>query len=118
MLIYIWAVSKKLSKPWVIFYIWGNYINNVTFDEIYSLFEFDKTLKNIILKYSLEIETVIKSIMANQISKIYGVKEYLKTSNWDSNIDNNIKESLLEKIKIVLVYKKNWIQYLKPIWIK
>ena len=24
MLIYIWAVSKKLSKPWVIFYIWGD----------------------------------------------------------------------------------------------
>ena len=46
----------------------GNYIDNVTFDEIYSLFEFDKNLKNIILKYCLEIETVIKSIMANQIS--------------------------------------------------
>lgn len=76
----------------------GNYINNVTFDEIYSLFEFDKTLKNIILKYCLEIETVIKSIMANQISKIYGVKEYLKTSNWDNSIDNNIKVNLLDKI--------------------
>ncbi len=76
----------------------GNYINNVTFDEIYSLFEFDKTLKNIILKYCLEIETVIKSIMANQISKIYGVKEYLKTSNWDNSIDNTIKENLFEKI--------------------
>lgn len=49
----------------------GNYFNNVTFDEIYALFEFDKGLKNIILKYCLEIETVIKSIMANQISKVY-----------------------------------------------
>lgn len=76
----------------------GNYIDNVTFDEIYSLFEFDKNLKNIILKYCLEIETVIKSIMANQISKIYGVKEYLKTSNWDNSIDNTIKENLFEKI--------------------
>lgn len=55
----------------------GNYLDNVTFDEIYALFEFDKGLKNIILKYCLEIETVIKSIMANQISKVYGVKEYL-----------------------------------------
>ena len=26
----------------------GNYIDNVTFDEIYALFEFDKNLKNII----------------------------------------------------------------------
>lgn len=76
----------------------GNYIDNVSFDEIYSLFEFDKNLKNIILKYCLEIETVIKSIMANQISKIYGVKEYLKVSNLDSSIDSAIKENLFEKI--------------------
>ena len=48
----------------------GKYIDNVTFDEIYALFEFDKELKNIILKYCLEIETVIKSIMANQILEI------------------------------------------------
>lgn len=66
----------------------GNYIAKVTFDEIYTLFEFDKRLKNIMLKYCLEIETVIKSIMANQISKVYGIKEYLNISNWDSSINN------------------------------
>lgn len=76
----------------------GNYIDDVTFDEIYALFEFDKNLKNIILKYCLEIETVIKSIMANQISKVYGIKDYLNTSNWDDRINTDIKESLLKKI--------------------
>lgn len=76
----------------------GKYLDNVTFDEIYALFEFDKGLKNIILKYCLEIETVIKSIMANQISKVYGVKEYLNTSNWDSSINDDIKEKLFNKI--------------------
>ena len=50
----------------------GDYINNVSFDDIYAIFEFDKNLKNIVLKYCLEIETVIKSIMANQISKVLG----------------------------------------------
>ena len=74
------------------------YINNVSFDEIYALFEFDKNLKNIILKYCLEIETVIKSIMANQISKVYGIKDYLSISNWDTSINNDIKENLLNKI--------------------
>ncbi len=76
----------------------GNYINNVSFDEIYALFEFDKNLKNIVLKYCLEIETVIKSIMANQISKVYGIKDYLNISNWDDRINTNIKENLLKKI--------------------
>lgn len=76
----------------------GNYIENVSFDDIYALFEFDKNLKNIILKYCLKIETVIKSIMANQISKVYGVKDYLNISNLDASINTDIKENLLKKI--------------------
>ena len=76
----------------------NNYISNVSFDEIYALFEFYKNLKNIMLKYCLEIETVIKSAMANQISKVYGVQNYLDTSNWDNSIDDDIKETLFEKI--------------------
>ena len=76
----------------------GDYINNVSFDDIYAIFEFDKNLKNIVLKYCLEIETVIKSIMANQISKIYGIKEYLNISNWDNKINVEIRENLLKKI--------------------
>ena len=76
----------------------GDYLNNVSFDDIYALFEFDKNLKNIILKYCLEIETVIKSIMANQISKVYGIQNYLKISNLDVSINTDIKENLLKKI--------------------
>lgn len=76
----------------------GDYIENVSFNDIYALFEFDKNLKNIILKYCLEIETVIKSIMANQISKVYGIQDYLKISNLDASINTNIKKNLLKKI--------------------
>ncbi len=76
----------------------GNYITNVSFDEIYALFEFDKAQKNMILKYCLEIETVIKSIMANQISKVYGLKKYLNTSILDNRVDSDIKENLLNRI--------------------
>ncbi len=76
----------------------GDYINNVSFDDIYAIFEFDKNLKNIVLKYCLEIETVIKSIMANQISKIYGINDYLNISKWDNKINVEIRENLLKKI--------------------
>ena len=48
--------------------------------------------------------------MANQISKIYGVKEYLKTSNWDNSIDNTIKENLFEKINNEEEYNKNMLR--------
>lgn len=76
----------------------GDYLDNVSFDDIYALFEFDKNLKNIILKYCLEIETVIKSIMANQISRVYGIQNYLEISNLDVSINTDIKENLLKKI--------------------
>lgn len=63
----------------------GNYIDNVTFEEIFALYEFDKNLKAIFLKYALEIETVIKSLIANTIAEKYGVEKYLELSCFDTN---------------------------------
>lgn len=76
----------------------GKYINGVSFEEIYAIFEFDKNLKNILLKYCLEIEIVIKALMSNQIAKVYGIKDYLTISNLDNKISDNIKENLLKRI--------------------
>ena len=39
----------------------NNYKSNVSFDEIYALYDFDKKLRYIMLKYVLEIETVVLS---------------------------------------------------------
>ena len=76
----------------------NNYLPNVSFDEIFALFEFDKNLKYIILKYTLEIETIIKSLMANQISKNYGLINYLTIDNLDDNSQIETKEKLISKI--------------------
>ncbi len=70
----------------------------MTFDEIYALYNFDKNIKYLFLKYSLEIEIQIKALMANQISKIYGIEEYLKESNFDDKFDFDTKNRLIEKI--------------------
>lgn len=37
----------------------NNYLPNVSFDEIFALYEFNKNLIYIILKYALEVETTI-----------------------------------------------------------
>ena len=50
----------------------NKYKNNVSFDEIYALFEFDKNLRSIFLKYLLEIEMILKSLLAETISSRYG----------------------------------------------
>lgn len=70
----------------------------MTFDEIYALYSFDKNIKYLFLKYSLEIETQIKSLMANQISKVYGIQDYLKDSNLDEQFDSETKNKLIERI--------------------
>ena len=38
----------------------NNYKDNTSFEEIFALYEFDKNIKAIFLKYILEIEVVIK----------------------------------------------------------
>lgn len=76
----------------------GNYKDNVTFDEIYALYNFDKNIKYIFLKYTLEIEIQIKALMANHISKVYGIQDYLNESNLDNSVDGDIKNSLIERI--------------------
>lgn len=78
----------------------GDYKENVTFDEIYALYEFDKHLRYIILKYALEVELIVKSLIANLISEKYGIKDYLKESNLDPKAKVTTKNKLIKKIEM------------------
>ena len=63
------------------------YINGTKFEEQYSLFLFDRQLRNIIFKNVLIIENNIKSILSYQLSKKYGYKEkdYLSPYNFNNS---------------------------------
>ena len=61
----------------------NNYKENTSFEEIFALYEFDKNIKSIFLKYILEIEIIIKSLMSNTLAKQYGIQNYLNSSNFD-----------------------------------
>ena len=63
------------------------FLEGATFEELYSLFLFDRQFRNIIFKNLLIIENNIKSITSYQLSKKYGYKEsdYLKPKNFTSN---------------------------------
>ena len=60
--------TEKVYKP------------NTHFEELYSLFLFDRRLRNILFKNLLIIENNLKSISSYQLSKRYGYREkdYLK----------------------------------------
>lgn len=76
----------------------NNYKKNVTFEEIYSLYEFDKNIRSIFLTYILEVETVIKSLLAELLSSKYSINNYLLASNFDTNINPKIIQDNIDKI--------------------
>ncbi|MBR4830451.1 MAG: Abi family protein [Bacilli bacterium] len=67
------------------------FIKGTTFEELYSVFLFDRTFRNILFKNLLIIENNIKSIISYQLSKKYGYKEsdYLKPSNFNQNFTDS-----------------------------
>ncbi|MCQ9628357.1 Abi family protein [Cetobacterium somerae] len=63
--------------------------NNVYFEEIYSLYKFDRSFRNILMKKILIFENNFKSIIAYEFSNKYGYKNYLNSDNFNqSNIEN------------------------------
>lgn len=60
------------------------YIKGTTFEELYSLFLFDRSFRNVLFKNLLIIENNLKSITSYHLSKKYGYreKEYLKAKNF------------------------------------
>ncbi len=78
------------------------FINGTTFDELYSLFLFDRNLRNIIFKYILVFENNIKSIISYQMSKKYGYmeKDYLNPRNFTRDMKEKRRvEDVINKMK-------------------
>ena len=65
----------------------NNYIEGVTFDEVASLYTFDKDIKRAILQSILEAEHHIKSITAHRFAEAYQNQQYayLNTKNYDND---------------------------------
>lgn len=103
---------------------YGNYKDKVSFEEIYALYNFDKNIKYLFLKYSLELEIQIKSLMANQIAKVYGIENYLDKNNLDEGASDELKEKLIErinkdideeyKIHLAIIHYKDKYGYVPP----
>ena len=74
----------------------------VTFEEMYSLFLFDRSFRNVIFKNLLVIENNLKSITSYQLSKKYGYRErdYLKEKNFTKVPEKQAQlNDLLKKMK-------------------
>jgi len=78
------------------------YIPGTTFEELYSLFLFDRTFRNILFKNILNIENNLKSIMSYHLSLRYGYHErdYLNHKNFTNNPERSRQvNDVLKKMK-------------------
>ena len=79
-----------------------HFLQGTTFEEMYSLFLFDRAIRNVFLKNLLIIENNLKSIFSYQLSKKYGYKEkdYLRVKNFTSDRSKQRQiNDLIKKMK-------------------
>lgn len=74
------------------------YLPGTTFEEIHALYLFDRELRNIFIRYILEIENNIKSVLSHNFSRKYGHDNYLKTSNFQITVQPDERKTPSQKI--------------------
>ena len=58
------------------------YKTGTTFDELYALYNFDREVRHIYLKYLLKVENSFKTVLSHEFSSLYGHDNYLKLENF------------------------------------
>lgn len=103
-----------------------NYKDNVSFENIYNLYLFDRKLKLLLLNSLLDIENIIKTSITNRFCKIYGFKEdsYLDKNNYNTNhkylektfkiFKNQIEENKNDNLAVS--YYKDTYNFI-PLWV-
>lgn len=105
------------------------FIDGTTFEELYAVFQFDRSFRNVLFKNLLIVENNLKSIIAYKLSKKYGIKEkdYLKPSNFSQDIKkirqvNDVLNKVKRQIKLNGRQHSATLHYLSnygyvPLWI-
>ena len=104
----------------------GKYKKEVSFENIYNLYCFDRKLKLLLLNSLLDIENIIKTSITNRFCSIYGFKEsdYLDKNNYNINhtyLDktfNIFQKQIAEKSNdnLAVAYYKKTYSFI-PLWV-
>lgn len=74
------------------------YLVGTKFDEIYALYLFDRELRNLFIRYILEIENNVKSVLAHVFSDKYGHDNYLRIANFDTSVRPGDRKTKAQKV--------------------
>ena len=107
----------------------SSFIKGTKFEELYAVFQFDRSFRNILFKNLLIVENNLISIIAYTLSKKYGikVKDYLKPSNFSQDSKkirqvNDVLNKIRRQIKLNGRQHSATLHYLSnygyvPLWI-
>lgn len=116
---HLFMENKKESK----------FVQGTTFEELYSVFQFDRNFRNILFKNLLIVENNLKSVLSYKLSKKYGVKEkeYLRPCNFSQDIKkvrqvNDVLDKIKRQIRLNGRQHSATLHYLSnygyvPLWI-
>lgn len=89
----------------------GNYKIHTTISDIYALYCFDESLRDLFLRYILKIEKHVKSLISYSFCEKYGEdqRQYLSAMNYDYNITNqdDINE-LVNRLTRITIENENY----------
>ncbi|OPJ55470.1 Abi family protein [Clostridium chromiireducens] len=74
------------------------YKSGTDFYELYALYLFDRELRSDFMKYILEIENNVKSVLSHKFSEKYGHDNYLKISNFNTSLRPREQKTQAQKV--------------------
>lgn len=98
-------IIENYEEPFLENTRFKNFKNDISFNSIYSLYNFDRNIKLIYFKYILKVELQIKTIIANVFISSYGSNGYLKPENFNINSINGELDVAKMKQVIELIIK-------------
>ncbi len=76
--------------------------NGTSFEELYALYDFDRSLRDILLKYILKIENTLRTLVAYYFSLEHGNDNYLTINNFNCYQNINVSEKTkIKRIKYI-----------------
>lgn len=90
------------------------YKPGTTFDEVYALYNFDREIRHIYLKYLLKVENAFKTVLAHEFSAKYGHDNYLKLQNFYTgpSTDKRVLRSIANTNHLNMETDKSQIEHL------
>ncbi len=94
-------VINGYKRPFIVSNDPETFASDTQFEEIFSMYNFDRQIREIIFSFILKIENTLRSLIAYYFSEAHGNSNYLVLDNFDTLQLASEKKSTIRKAKIM-----------------